>query len=159
MTKQELEQIIGFEISFSEFESANNQYMNCDLDKYEFCKLYKSYYLSLHPGKNEQIKEQKRRDKMTNRQKAIEDIELICSSVDSELPINDFNYEKNDVLKSDMFDFYFLLRYSGSEVYKNKYDAFYGHRNVNEWGHSRVALYHLIGKELGVYTIEIVKQY
>ena len=40
MTQREFETRVNMEVSSSEFDSINDVYMNCDLDKDEFCKMW-----------------------------------------------------------------------------------------------------------------------
>lgn len=158
MLKIELEKRIGFGISEKEFKLANEQYMNCELDKDEFAKVYKKYYFSLHPERKEELKELKRRSNMSNKKKAIEDIENICKAVESTLPLNDF---KNDIEKIEddtNFDFFFLLRETGSELYLTRNEAFVEYRSVEYWKASRKALYHIVANEY-IYNITLISEY
>ena len=40
MTQREFETRVNMEVSSKEFDSINEVYMNCDLDKDEFCKMW-----------------------------------------------------------------------------------------------------------------------
>lgn len=158
MLKIELENRIGFEISESEFNAANQQYMNCDLDKDDFAKAYKSYYFTLHPEKKAELKEAKRRAKMSNKEKLVEDITAICQSVSSNYPLSDFEIDIKKIFDNSDFDIYFLLRETGSELYLNEYETKHGNRNINHWKTSRKALYH-IEANTNHYRINLIEEY
>lgn len=158
MLKIELENRIGFELSETEFNSANEQYMNCNLDKDEFAKAYRKYYFALHPEKKAELKEAKRRANMSNKEKLIEDITEICQTVNSNYPLNDFEADIKRISDNSTFDIYFLLRETGSELYLNEYEAKHGDRNINHWNASRKALYHIVANE-ETYNITLVNEY
>lgn len=53
MLFSEYEKLIGGHVTFEEYAEANEVYMNCDLDKVEFCKCWKvvrnnKLFLNIH---------------------------------------------------------------------------------------------------------------
>lgn len=84
MTQREFETRVRIEVSSKEFDSINEVYMNCDLDKDEFCKMW----VKMNAKRVKRIlEEQKERERLeAQREKAFhifEDIKSMSNHTDT----------------------------------------------------------------------------
>lgn len=72
MTQQEFTQLAKFEVSQKEYSAIEEVYMNCDLDKYEFCKMWRKMNAKRIKAHEARVKERKEQQAIKEGMKAID---------------------------------------------------------------------------------------